>query len=157
MKPRLQQSVCLLSLTLLMVRGWLKSLPPQSLNPHGAGPSSSTFCGMALLRSSCFPVPLFVLLVFHSVPRTQTRRSSSCTTARISCSSVSRHSNTDWQSVPVSKSLLCVSVSVRWMSGCPTSQSEIIQQTEGLRYCTTACSPSLSLSLSFPLSLSQFI
>lgn len=44
-----------LLLTRVMVSGWLKSLPPESRNPQGAGPSSTTFCGISVLfRLSSF-------------------------------------------------------------------------------------------------------
>lgn len=36
------------SLTLEMVRGWLKSFPPTRRNPQGAGPLSTTLSGMTL-------------------------------------------------------------------------------------------------------------
>ena len=47
--------------TLVMIKGWLKSMPPESLKPQGAGPGRTTFWGMvppgtALLgrgRSEC--------------------------------------------------------------------------------------------------------
>lgn len=47
--------------TLVMTKGWLKSMPPESLKPQGAGPGRTTFWGMvppgtALLgrgRSEC--------------------------------------------------------------------------------------------------------
>lgn len=29
-----------------MIKGWLKSMPPESLNPQGAGPGRTTFWGM---------------------------------------------------------------------------------------------------------------
>lgn len=32
--------------TLVMIKGWLKSMPPESLNPQGAGPGRTTFWGM---------------------------------------------------------------------------------------------------------------
>lgn len=32
--------------TLVMIKGWLKSIPPESLNPQGAGPWRITFCGI---------------------------------------------------------------------------------------------------------------
>lgn len=32
--------------TLVMIKGWLKSIPPESLNPQGAGPWRTTFCGI---------------------------------------------------------------------------------------------------------------
>lgn len=32
--------------TLVMIKGWLKSRPPESLNPQGAGPGRTTFWGM---------------------------------------------------------------------------------------------------------------
>ncbi len=41
-----------LLLTRVMVSGWLKSLPPESRNPQGAGPSSTTFCGISVLFCS---------------------------------------------------------------------------------------------------------
>ena len=33
--------------TLVMIKGWLKSMPPESLKPQGAGPGRTTFWGMA--------------------------------------------------------------------------------------------------------------
>ena len=41
-------------LTLDTVRGWLKSLPPISRNPQGAGPSSTTLSGMSLSSASSY-------------------------------------------------------------------------------------------------------
>lgn len=35
--------------TLVMTKGWLKSMPPESLKPQGAGPGRTTFWGMVLL------------------------------------------------------------------------------------------------------------
>lgn len=32
--------------TLVMIKGWLKSIPPESLNPQGDGPWRITFCGI---------------------------------------------------------------------------------------------------------------
>lgn len=32
--------------TLVMIKGWLKSIPPESLNPQGDGPWRTTFCGI---------------------------------------------------------------------------------------------------------------
>lgn len=32
--------------TLVMTKGWLKSMPPESLKPQGAGPGRTTFWGM---------------------------------------------------------------------------------------------------------------
>lgn len=41
-----------------MIKGWLKSIPPESRNPQGAGPWRITFCGIV---DSCFSWFLFFL------------------------------------------------------------------------------------------------
>lgn len=45
--------------TLVMIKGWLKSIPPESLNPQGAGPGRITFCGIVAgccWVPACFPL-----------------------------------------------------------------------------------------------------
>lgn len=46
--------------TLVTIKGWLKSIPPESLNPQGAGPWRTTFCGI---------VELLLLVTVLSFPR----------------------------------------------------------------------------------------
>lgn len=43
-----------LSPTRVIVSGWLKSFPPESRNPQGAGPSSTTFCGIFIFSLNAF-------------------------------------------------------------------------------------------------------
>lgn len=43
-----------LSPTRVIVSGWLKSFPPESRNPQGAGPSSTTFCGIFIFSLDAF-------------------------------------------------------------------------------------------------------
>lgn len=47
--------------TLVIIKGWLKSIPPESLNPQGAGPWRITFCGIVssfVLVTVLFPLGL---------------------------------------------------------------------------------------------------
>lgn len=89
-----------------MIRGWLKSLPPHSRNPHGAGPSSNTFCGMSVLRSACFLVPRFVP-VFRSSPED---RVVGAAAARLQESAVPLYLDTTTLIGSQCLCLLCVSV-----------------------------------------------
>ncbi len=54
-------------LTRVMVSGWLKSLPPESRNPQGAGPSSTTFCGISVLFCSASSFSKLNLLPQYSL------------------------------------------------------------------------------------------